>query len=103
MLQHLSLSSRGRTHLLIKVGVLVVLLTYSVKVLAGCRADKAAGWEMFSICAANFDSNGEYVNSTCHDAGPPTGTETTLNMCLGAPAVGGCSGSTCTWDGPLYD
>jgi hypothetical protein len=103
MLQHLRLFSLSQTHVLIKVGVLAILLTCSVKVLAGCRADKAAGWEMFAICAANFDSTGQYVDSSCHDAGPPSGSESTLNMCMGAPAVGGCTGSLCTWDGPLSE
>jgi hypothetical protein len=101
MRQYLNLSSLTRTSLLIKVGLVAILLTCSLKVLAGCRADKAAGWEMFAICAANFDNNGNYVNSSCHDA-PPAGGESSLNTCM-ENGAGGCSGSACTWDGPLYE
>src|SRR5215208_5041728 len=103
MLQHLSLSLPTRTPMLIKLAVVIVLLTCSMKVLAGCRADQAGGWSIFTICAANFDGNGQYVNSTCQDAGPPSGGESVLNMCMEAKSVGGCSGSLCTWDGPLSD
>jgi hypothetical protein len=101
MWRHLSLFSRSRPSLIIKVGVVGMLLTCSVKVLPGCRADKQAGWEIFAICAANFDNNGNYVNSSCHDA-PPAGGESSLNTCM-EDGAGGCSGSACTWDGPLYE
>ena len=103
MLQHLSLPSLNRTNVLIKVGLLVILLTCSMEILAGCRADQAGGWNVFTLCGANFDSQGNYVNSTCQDAGPPTGSETVFDMCMPAAAVGGCSGSLCVWDGPLNE
>lgn len=85
----------------IKLSIILVLLTCSVRVLAGCNASQAGGWEIFSICEANFDNNGNYVNSSCNIGPPPEPSQTSMNMCLPDPSVGGCSGSACTWDGSL--
>src|SRR6185503_3775664 len=95
----LNLSSRNGSHALIKISIILILLTCSVKVLAGCKADQSGGWEIFSICEANFDEQGNYINSTCNMGPPPSSTQTSINMCKSAPEVGGCSGSACTWDG----
>jgi hypothetical protein len=95
-------SSRVRNQLVIKVSIIIVLLTCSLRVFAGCQQDAAAGWEVFSICEANFDSNGNYVNSTCNLGPPPEPSQSSINMCMAAPGVGGCSGSACTY-GPLAD
>jgi hypothetical protein len=83
---------------LIKLSVLLVLLTCSVQVFASCQSLEAGGWEVFSICGANFDSQGNYVDSTCRLGDPPEPGQTSFNACLGAPAVGGCSGTACAWD-----
>ena len=89
--------------LLVKLFTVVVLLTCSIRVLAGCQDAQAGGWEIFSICEANFDSGGNYVNSSCNLGPPPGAGQSSMNMCMAAPSVGGCSGSACTWDGPLND
>ena len=96
-------SSRSGCHALIKISIIIILLTCSVRVLAGCRADQSGGWEIFSICEPNFDEEGNYVNSTCNIGPPPSPGQTSMNMCKPAPEVGGCSGSACTWDGPLNE
>ncbi len=95
-------SSRTRYQILIKGSIILVLLMCSLRVFAGCQQDAAAGWEIFSICEANFDSQGNYVNSTCKLGPPPEFNQTSVNMCMAAPGVGGCSGSACTY-GPLAD
>jgi len=94
-------SSLTGSHALGKFSIILILLACSVRVLAGCSADQAAGWEIFSICEANFDGNGNYVNSTCNTGPPPEASQTSMNMCMSAASVGGCSGSACTWDKPL--
>lgn len=99
----LSFSSLSRSSVLIKLSVIAILLTCSVRALAGCSTDQQAGWEIFSICQANFDGHGQYVNSTCTIGDPPSGSQTSMNMCMPAASVGGCSGSACTWDAPLND
>lgn len=99
----LSVSSLNRRSLLIKLSIIAILLTCSVRALAGCNADQLAGWQIFSICQANFDGHGQYVNSSCSMGDPPSGGQTSMNMCMPAASVGGCSGSACTWDGPLND
>jgi len=53
--------------------------------------------------AVESDGNGNYVNSTCNTGPPPEASQTSMNMCMAAPSVGGCSGSACTWDGPLIN
>src|SRR5919205_3267668 len=94
-------SSLTGNHALAKLSIILILLTCSARVLAGCSGDQAAGWEIFSICEANFDGNGNYVNSTCNMGPPPEASQTSMNMCMAAPSAGGCSGSACTWDKPL--
>jgi hypothetical protein len=96
-------SSLTGSHALGKFSIILILLACSARVLAGCRADQAGGWEIYSICEANFDGNGNYVNSTCNMGPPPEASQTSMNMCMAAPSVGGCSGSACTWDGPLIN
>jgi hypothetical protein len=93
--------SRNGSHALIKISIILILLACSVRVLAGCRADQSGGWEIFSICEANFDEHGNYVNSTCNMGPPPSASQTSMNMCKSAPE--GCSGSACSWDGPLNE
>lgn len=97
------ISSLTRSHAFSKFSIILILLACSARVLAGCSADQSAGWEIFSLCEANFDGGGNYVNSSCHMGDPPGPGQTSMNMCLPAPSVGGCSGSACTWDGPLND
>ena len=97
MSQGVSLSSLARHPVLLKLSIIAILLTCSVRVLAGCHADAAAGWEIFSICEANFDSQGNYVNSTCNLGPPPEPGQSSVNMCMAAPSVGGCSGSACSY------
>ena len=98
----LNLSSRNRRQVLIKLSITLLLLTCSVKVLAGCSQDQAGGWELFSICQANFDSNGNYIGSDCDMSPPPEPSQISIPMCKPAPGVGGCSGSACTYDRPMF-
>ena len=96
-----NLSSRTGSHGLIKLSIILILLTCSVKVLAGCSQAQAQGWEIFTICQAHFDGNGNYVGSFCDMGPPPSEGQTSIPMCRPAPEVGGCSGSACTYDRPL--
>jgi len=97
MSPYLTSPRRSRNHALIKLLIIVVLLTCSVRVLANCQGSDSAGWEVFSICEANFDSEGNYVNSSCKLGPPPESSQTSVNMCKPAPDVGGCSGSACSY------
>ena len=97
MSENLTFSGRSRNHVLIKLSVIVILLACSVRVLANCQGSESAGWEIFSICEANFDSQGTYVNSSCKLGPPPEMSQTSVNMCKPAPDVGGCSGSACSY------
>jgi hypothetical protein len=102
MSQNLKLSFAHSKTLAIKVSILVLLLSCSVRVLAaGCRAAQSEGFEIFTICEANFDSQGQYVSSTCNMGPPPGESQTSMNMCMEQGP--GCIGSACTWDGPLSD
>lgn len=87
----------SRSQILIKVSIIAVLLTCSVQVFASCQSSESAGWEIFSICEANFDSKGNYVNSSCKLGPPPEMNQSSVNMCKPAPDVGGCSGSACSY------
>ena len=91
-------TSLTQSRLLIKLSIIVILLTCSVRVLASCQSSAAGGWEIFSICEANFDSQGNYVNSSCNLGPPPEPSQSSVNMCMAAPSVGGCSGSACSYD-----
>lgn len=86
-----------RSHALIKLLIVGILLTCSVRVLASCQGSASEGWEVFSICEANFDSQGNYVNSSCNLGPPPEPSQSSVNMCKPAPDVGGCSGSACSY------
>jgi len=101
MLNNLSLSSSTGTHVLIKFSIILILLTCSVKVWASCSQAHAQGWEIFSICEASFDGDGNYVGSYCNMGPPPSESQTSIPMCKQAPEVRGCSGSACTYDRPL--
>lgn len=97
MAHGLSFSWPSRSHALIKLLIIVILLTCSVRVLAGCQGSESEGWEIFSICEATFDSHGNYVNSRCNLGPAPEPGQTSVNMCKAAPEVGGCSGSACSY------
>lgn len=87
--------------LVTKVSVLLLLLTSALRILGSdCSSSQAAGWDLWMICEANFDPQGQYVDSSCHLADPPSGGQTTANMCKEttfSDGTRGCSGSVCTW------
>lgn len=85
------------SHALIKLLIVGILLTCSVRVLASCQGSESEGWEIFSICEATFDSQGNYVSSRCNLGPAPEPSQTSVNMCKAAPEVGGCSGSACSY------
>jgi hypothetical protein len=101
MAQDLKSQMFPQRNLVIKILIVLVLLGSSIQVLAGCRDAQAEGFSIFTICEANFNGQGQYVNSTCNMGPPPEASQTSMNMCMAQGA--GCIGSACTWDGPLND
>ena len=84
-----------------KLSLIAILLTASIEVMASCQNLEKQGFEVFAICGANFDENGNYVFSTCRQGDPPTPGQNTYNACQNA--VDGCTGTACTYDPPIFD
>jgi hypothetical protein len=88
--------------LVVKLSVLLMLLIFSAQVIANCQSDQAQGWNIWTICAANFDAQGEYTGSTCQNTEPPNIGQNSANMCMAVTLSDGrqgCTGSSCefTW------
>jgi hypothetical protein len=84
-----------------KLSLIAILLTASIEVMASCQSLESQGFEIFSICAATFDSQGNYVDSNCALGDPPMPGQNYYNACLEAAA--GCTGTACTYDPPIFD
>lgn len=95
------MSSLSIRTVLAKLSVIAILLTASIEVIASCQNLEKSGFEIFSICGANFDGNGNYISSTCRDGDPPQYGQNTYNACQNA--VDGCTGTACTYDPPIFN
>jgi hypothetical protein len=94
-------SSFRLRNVLAKVSIIAILLTASIQVIASCQDLKNQGFEMYSLCGANFDSQGNYINSTCRLGDPPEPGHNGATACQNSAE--GCTGTTCQWDPPLWD
>ena len=95
------MSSPSFRTVLAKLSLVAVLLTASIEVMASCQNLEKQGFEIFSICGANFDANGNYVSSTCRAGDPPQYGQNTYNACKNA--ADGCTGTACTFDPPIFN
>ncbi len=94
--------SSGSVHkLVVKLGVLLMLLTFSGQAIAiTCQEWETQGWQTFMECKANYDSEGQYYSSSCHFGDPPSPGQSTQMSCLETVFDNGrtgCIGSTCEW------
>lgn len=83
-----------------KLSLIAILLTASIEVMASCQNLEKQGFEVFSICAAIFDGQGNYVDSNCAPGDPPMPGHNNYTACL--EAVAGCTGTTCSFDPPIF-
>lgn len=65
------------------------------------NAVEGQGFEVFSICGAIFDSQGNYVDSNCSLGDPPMPGQNYYTACL--ESVNGCTGTACTYDPPIFN
>jgi hypothetical protein len=84
-----------------KLSLIAILLTASTEVMASCQDLKVQGFEIFSICSAIFDGQGNYVDSNCSLGDPPTPGQNYYNACL--ESVDGCTGTACSFDPPIFN
>lgn len=87
--------------LLAKLSLVSILFTASIEVMASCQNLEKQGFETYSICGANFDSQGNYVSSTCRLGDPPEPGHNGATACQNSAE--GCTGTTCQWDPPLWN
>lgn len=87
--------------LLAKLALVAILLTASIEVMASCQNLEKNGFEIYSLCGANFDGQGNYVSSTCRLGDPPEGGNNGATACKGVAE--GCTGTSCQWDPPLFN
>lgn len=84
-----------------KLSLIAILLVTSIEVMASCQNLNKHGFEVFSVCGAIFDGQGNYVDSNCSLADPPAFGQNSYNACL--ESVDGCTGTACSFDPPIFE